>query len=283
LILVHNLVVQSRKTDGGDDMTGMVEEEIILAVEGRVGVLTMNRPHRLNALTPRLAEGLRGRLSDLIRDDRVGAIVLTGAGRGFCSGHDLKNAVAGGEPGVDRLLRDCYNPLIQLIRKHPKPIVGAVNGVAAGAGASLALACDIVIAARSATFVQAFVNIGIVPDAGSSHMLTRMIGAARARALALTGEALPASRAAEWGLILEAVSDGEELQRAKAIAEELAAKPPLGLAFTKRLMSAAECSTLEEQADMEADFQTIASASADHQEAIRAFVEKRPPAPWTGR
>ncbi len=258
-------------------------EDVLFERQGRVVVLTLNRPARLNALTPALAEALRVRLSDLIRDPQAGAIVLTGAGRGFCSGHDLRNAVAGGEPGVDRLLRDSYNPLVQLIRKHPLPVVAAVNGVAAGAGASLALACDIVVAAEGARFVQAFTNIGIVPDAGSSHFLTRSIGAARARALVLTGDPLPAVQAAEWGLIWQAVPDGAELATACALADRLAAKPPLGLAYAKRLMCAAEASTLETQADIEADYQTLASASADHQEAIRAFVEKRPPAPWTGR
>ncbi|MFN4059253.1 MAG: 2-(1,2-epoxy-1,2-dihydrophenyl)acetyl-CoA isomerase PaaG [Paracoccus hibiscisoli] len=245
------------------------------------GVLTLvlNRPDRLNALTEDMHLALRAGIQRAHDDADVRAVLLTGAGRAFCAGQDLgdRDPRRGGPaPDLGQTLETYYNPTLRLIRSLDKPVVCAVNGVAAGAGANIALACDIVLAAQSARFIQAFAKIGLVPDAGGSWSLTRILGEARAKALALTAEPLPAQQAADWGLIWKAVADDALMDQARALALSLAAGPTLGLGLTKRLIQAAATNSLDEQLDLERDAQRKAGRSADYVEGVTAFLEKRP-------
>lgn len=245
------------------------------------GVLTLvlNRPDRLNALTEEMHLALRAGVQRAHDDEAVRAVLLTGAGRGFCAGQDLgdRDPRKGG-PAADlgHTLETLYNPTLRLIRALEKPVVCAVNGVAAGAGANIALACDIVLAAQSARFIQAFARIGLVPDAGGSWSLPHLLGEARAKALALTAEPLPAPQAAEWGLIWKAVPDAALMDEARALALSLAAGPTRGLGLTKRLIQAAATTSLDEQLDLERDAQREAGRSADYAEGVAAFLDKRP-------
>ena len=242
--------------------------------------LTLNRPDRLNAFNEEMHHALRAGFERARDDASVRAVLLTGAGRGFCAGQDLgdRDPRKGGDiPDLGHTLGHFYNPTLRLIRSLEKPVVCAVNGVAAGAGANLALACDIVLAARSARFIQAFARIGLVPDAGGSWALPRLIGEARAKALAMTAEPLPAETAATWGLIWQALDDDALMPEATALATRLAAGPTLGLGLTKRLIQAAATNDLDTQLDMERDLQRQAGSSADYTEGVVAFLEKRAP------
>jgi 2-(1,2-epoxy-1,2-dihydrophenyl)acetyl-CoA isomerase len=244
-------------------------------------LITLNRPERLNALTVEMADALSAALDMAAADENCRALVLTGAGRAFCAGQDL-TAVVGMAPGDIGHLLDRYNPLIKKLRGLPLPVICAVNGVAAGAGANLALASDIVLAAQGATFVQAFARIGLIPDCGGSWFLPRLVGMARARALVLLAEPLPAAIAAEWGMIWQVVEDDRLMSEAHALAARLAGAATHGLALAKRALDAAETNDLDRQLDLERDLQEAASASPDHAEGVRAFLEKRPPV-FTGR
>jgi 2-(1,2-epoxy-1,2-dihydrophenyl)acetyl-CoA isomerase len=244
-------------------------------------LITLNRPERLNALTVEMADALSAALDAAAADENCRALVLTGAGRAFCAGQDL-TAVVGMAPGDIGHLLDRYNPLIKKLRGLPLPVICAVNGVAAGAGANLALASDIVLAAQGATFVQAFARIGLIPDCGGSWFLPRLVGTARARALALLAEPLPAATAAEWGMIWQVVEDDRLMTETHALAARLAGAATHGLALAKRALDAAETNDLDRQLDLERDLQEAASASPDHAEGVRAFLEKRPPV-FTGR
>ena len=254
-----------------------------ILVEARPGyrLITLNRPERLNALTVEMADALLAALDAAEADPECRAVLLTGAGRGFCAGQDLA-AIAGMPAAEIGQLLDHYNPVIRKLRALPLPVVCAVNGVAAGAGANLALACDIVLAAKSAAFVQAFARIGLVPDCGGTWFLPRLVGMARARALALLAEPLPAETAAEWGLIWRAVDDGRLMEEAQALTAWLAAGSTGGLALAKRALDAGATNDLDTQLDVERDLQAKAAASADHAEGVCAFLEKRPPS-FTGR
>lgn len=240
--------------------------------------LVLNRPERLNAFTADLHAALRAGFERAAHDSSVRAVLLTGAGRGFCAGQDLSERKP--LPGVVRdlgeTLEASYNPLIRAIRALEKPVVCAVNGVAAGAGVSLALACDIVLAAQSARFVMAFARLGLVPDAGASWTLPRLIGEARAKALALTAEPLDARTAADWGLIWRAVPDEALAAEAEALARKLAAGPTRGLGLTKQALQAAAENSLDQQLDLERDAQRAAGQSRDYAEGVSAFLEKRP-------
>ena len=259
-----------------------VMEHKTVLVEQQPGyrVLTLNRPQRLNAFSETMHQELKAAIDEAEGDGGCRALLLTGAGRAFCSGQDLSERVAtDGETVVMRnSLEAYYNPLVRKLRALPFPVVAAVNGIAAGAGANIALACDIVLAARSASFVQAFVRIGLIPDSGGSWMLPRLLGPARARALALTGEPLPSERAEAWGLIWKAVDDEALLEEAHRLCRQLAAAPAVALALTKRVLDEAWSNDLDAQLDLEREAQREASLNPDYAEGVRAFLQKRQPA-----
>jgi len=249
-----------------------------ILVENRGGyrVLTLNRPERLNALTVEMAGALMEALDAAEADPKCRALLLTGAGRGFCAGQDL-TAIANASPARIGALLEQYNPLIRKICALPIPVVCAVNGIAAGAGANLALACDIVLAGRSAGFVQAFAKIGLVPDCGGTWLLPRLVGQARARALAMLAEPLPAETAAEWGMIWRTVPDEELIAEAEALADRLAAGPTAALGLIKQALDQSTINSLDGQLDFERDLQEEAAENADFAEGLRAFLAKRPP------
>ena len=243
--------------------------------------ITLNRPERLNALTVEMADALMAALDAAAGDDDCRALLLTGAGRGFCAGQDL-TAIAGANPAEIERLLEHYNPLIEKIRALPIPVVAAVNGVAAGAGANLALACDIVMAARSASFMQAFARIGLVPDCGGTWFLPRLVGMARARGLMMLAEPLPAGTAAAWGLIWQAVDDDRLMFEAQALTARLAGGPTVALGLIKQALDESAFNGLDDQLALESDLQVEAAETPDHAEGVRAFLEKRSPV-FSGR
>jgi 2-(1,2-epoxy-1,2-dihydrophenyl)acetyl-CoA isomerase len=252
-------------------------ESLQFEIADAVATITLDRPAALNALTvPMKAELLRA-LGLVARDPDVRAVVLTGAGRAFCAGQDLKERQAPDAAPLAVELRERYNPIIRAMRRLDKPIVGAINGVAAGAGASLAFACDIRIAAEAASFVLAFGRIGLVPDSGATWFLPRLVGAAKAAEMALLGEAVSAAEAEQFGLVAKVVPDEDLVAEAKAVALRLAALAPRALASTKHALDRAWSIDLDRALDEEAYRQGVAGASADHAEGMAAFLEKRPP------
>src|SRR5690348_6815593 len=230
----------------------MAYETIDFKADGPIAHITLNRPDRLNSFTVKMHEDLRDALANL-GEARV--LVLTGAGRGFCAGQDLNDrAVAPGEAvDLGETVQKCWNPLIRTLTSLPQPVIARVNGVAAGAGANIALACDIVVAAKSAKFIQSFSAIGLIPDSGGTWALPRLVGQARALGLALTGEPLPADKAGDWGMIWKAVDDEALDAEVDAIANKLASLPPLGLAEIKRMLRASWAHTLEEELNHQRD------------------------------
>jgi len=255
-----------------------VEPSILITKGANWTRLTLNRPHRLNAFNETMHRELAAALDEIEADSACRAVLLTGAGRGFCAGQDLADRnVSGGAPDLGLSIETFYNPLIRRIRSLPKPVICAVNGVAAGAGANLALACDIVLAARSAKFIQVFAKIGLIPDSGGTFFLPRLVGEARARALALLAEPVTAAKAESWGMIWKAVDDEALPDEARALAAHLAAQPTQGLAFIKQALNASAGNTLDAQLDLERDLQRSAGRTPDYAEGVRAFMEKRPP------
>ena len=248
--------------------------EVEVAREGAVLTITLNRPDKLNAFDDAMHAGFRDALK-AARDREVRAVVLTGAGRGFCVGQDLASFTGGRDVGS--LLRDTYHPNIRALRALEKPVIAAVNGAAAGAGLSLAMACDVRIAADSASFVPAFVNVGLVPDSGGSHFLTRILGPARASEWMLSGRRLAADEALAWGLVSEVVPAADLPARAAEQAATLAAMATGAIAMHKRLFDLAARTTLDEQLELEAQMQSAAARSDDFAEGVAAFREKRPP------
>jgi 2-(1,2-epoxy-1,2-dihydrophenyl)acetyl-CoA isomerase len=254
-------------------------ETILSTVEEGVARIVLNRPDKLNSFNVRMHEELRDSLEGLERDG-ARVLVLSGAGRGFCAGQDLADrAVAPGERGVDlgESIERHYKPLILKLRQLPMPVIAAVNGVAAGAGANIALACDLVIAARSASFVQAFCRLGLVPDSGGTWFLPRLVGNARALGLTLLGDKLSAGQAAEWGLIWKCVEDEALAPTVDGLARQLAAAPTRGLAATKAALYGGWQRTLAEQLDVERDLQRELGRSEDYTEGVAAFTQKRTP------
>jgi 2-(1,2-epoxy-1,2-dihydrophenyl)acetyl-CoA isomerase len=257
----------------------MDEAPVLVDMRDGYRVLTLNRPGRLNAFTEAMHRALRAAIAEAEADPACRALLLTGAGRAFCAGQDLNDRLAKpGESGVQtNTLEEHYNPLIRKLRALPCPVVAAVNGVAAGAGANVALACDIVLAGRSARFIQAFAKIGLVPDSGGTWTLPRLVGMARARALALTAEPLSAEQADAWGLIWKCLDDSALLPAAEAMCAGFASGPSTGLALIKQAMNASPTNGLDAQLDLERDLQRQASATMDYAEGVRAFIEKRAP------
>ncbi|MHA7772760.1 2-(1,2-epoxy-1,2-dihydrophenyl)acetyl-CoA isomerase PaaG [Roseibium sp. M-1] len=263
----------------------MTDAPTVLA-EKRDGYLlvTLNRPDRLNAFNETMHLALRAALKEAETSAEIRAVLLTGAGRAFCAGQDLSDRdmrSGGAAPDLGVTLETLYNPLVRQIRALQKPVLCAVNGVAAGAGANIALACDIVLAAQSARFIQAFSKIGLVPDSGGTWLLPRLIGEARAKALTMTGEPLGAETAAAWGLIWKAVPDTDLMAVSAKLATQLAAGATTGLALTKELIQQAADQPLDRQLDAERDAQRRAGRSDDYREGVTAFLEKRP-ARFTG-
>lgn len=262
----------------------MAFESILFSVEADVARLTLNRPDKLNSFNAVMHAEVREALAR-VTAKRARVLVLSGAGRGFCAGQDLGDrAVAPGAGGIDlgESIEKNYKPLVLALRNLPLPVIAAVNGVAAGAGANVALACDIVIAARSASFVQAFCRLGLVPDSGGTWLLPRLVGNARALGLALLGDKLAAEQAAAWGLIWRCVADDELGPTVDSLARQLAVAPTRGLARSKQAIYAASQHSLEQQLDMERDFQRELGFSDDYAEGVAAFTAKRQPQ-FTGR
>jgi 2-(1,2-epoxy-1,2-dihydrophenyl)acetyl-CoA isomerase len=257
---------------------------ILFSVDGGIARLTLNRPDKLNSFNTQMHGEVRDALATLPRSG-ARVLVLTGAGRGFCAGQDLGDrAVAPGSVAVDlgESIDKHYKPLVLALQGLPMPVIAAVNGVAAGAGANIALACDIVIATHSASFVQAFSKLGLLPDSGGTWTLPRLVGQARSLGLTLLGEKLPAETAAAWGMIWQCVADAEFGSTVDALARQLAAAPTRGLAWTKAAIRGGWQRTLAEQLDVERDAQRELGRSSDYAEGVAAFVEKRAPR-FTGR
>ena len=257
-------------------------ETILFERREAIARITLNRPDRLNSFTVQMHEELRHALANL-GDAQV--LILTGAGRGFCAGQDLNDrGVGSGEHPVDlgTTVETCWNPLIRALTSLPQPVIARVNGVAAGAGANIALACDIVVAARSAKFIQSFSAIGLIPDSGGTWLLPRLAGQARSLGLALTGEPLSAEKAEEWGLIWKAVEDDALDAEVDAIANKLASLPPLGLAAIKEMIRSSWQYSLDEELERQAGAMRRLGFTEDYREGVAAFLEKRTPR-FTGR
>ena len=255
-------------------------DSVQVQLDAGVLAMTLNRPDKLNAFNEDMHRLLRAGIERARDDAEVRCVLITGVGRGFCAGQDLGDRdprKSTAKPDLGHTLDTLYNPTLRLMRTLEKPIVCAVNGVAAGAGANIAFACDIVLAARSAKFIQAFSKIGLIPDAGGSFNLAQILGEPRAKALAMTAEPLSAERAAEWGLIWKTVEDGALMDEAKALSVKLASGPTLGLGLTKRAIQAAGTNSFDEHLDLERDLQRRAGQSDDYAEGVAAFLDKRAP------
>lgn len=256
-------------------------ETILLDIADGVATITLNRPDKLNSFNDQMHAEIRDALTKAQADKAVRCVILTGAGRGFCAGQDLSDRQMGNDDGAKIDLGDTierlYNPLVRTITGLEMPVICAVNGIAAGAGANVALSCDIVLAARSAAFLEPFCKLGLVPDAGGTWSLTHRVGVARAKGLALLGDKLPAEKAEQWGLIWKCVDDDALMDEAKTIAAQLAAGPTVGYGFIKQAIHAAVDNDLDTQLDLERDLQRQAGRTADYREGVSAFLEKRKP------
>jgi 2-(1,2-epoxy-1,2-dihydrophenyl)acetyl-CoA isomerase len=262
-----------------------MSETILFTSTDGVARLTLNRPDRLNSFTVQMHQEVTAALATVEADESIRVLVLTGAGKGFCAGQDLndrKALSAGSEVDLGNSVEKYYNPLIRRLSALRVPVICAVNGVAAGAGANIALCCDIVIAARSARFIESFAKLGLIPDSGGTWFLPRLAGQPRALGLALTGDPLSAELAAEWGLIWKCVADDQLASEVDALALRFAAGPTRGLAATKTAIRGAWSRTLDAQLDVERDLMRELGQSADYQEGVAAFLEKRS-AVFTGR
>jgi 2-(1,2-epoxy-1,2-dihydrophenyl)acetyl-CoA isomerase len=258
----------------------MSEKSVLFRIDAdtRVAILTLNRPDKLNSFTREMHRELNDALTE-IEASRARALVITGAGRGFCAGQDLADLdfTPGAMSDLGELIEEHFNPLVRRLQATPLPVIAAVNGTAAGAGANLAMACDLIVAARSASFIQAFVKIGLVPDSGGTWLLPRRIGEARALGLALTGDKLSAEKAEAWGIVWRVVEDADLQQTAAQIAAQLAQQPARAITAIKRAMRASAYNTFDQQLDLERDVQRELGASPDYIEGVAAFKEKRAP------
>jgi 2-(1,2-epoxy-1,2-dihydrophenyl)acetyl-CoA isomerase len=263
----------------------MTYQHVLFEADGGVATITLNRPDVLNSFNMPMAAELQHALGEAARDETVRAVLLTGAGRAFCAGQDLAEAAprdGSVGPEIAEIVRRTYNPTVRAIRALEKPVVCAVNGVAAGAGANLALACDVVLAADSASFVQAFSRIGLIPDTGGTFFLPRLVGLARATALAFLGDKLPATDAQAMGMIYRVVEAARLMEEARALARRLATQPTRGFGLTKRAFNQSFANDLDAQLEVEAELQGEAARTADFAEGVRAFLEKRQPS-FAGR
>lgn len=252
---------------------------ILSDVQNGVMTLTLNRPERLNSFNDEMHRQLAEVLTQAERDESIRCLLITGAGRGFCAGQDLNDRnvdPSGDAPDLGASVENFYNPLVKRLAKLPKPVIAAVNGVAAGAGATLALGCDIVIAARSVNFVMSFSKLGLVPDCGGTWYLPRLAGHARAMGLALMGDKLSAEQALQWGMIWQVVDDEALNDTARQLATHFASQPTFGLGLVKNALYASETNTLDAQLDLERDYQRMAGRSEDYREGVSAFLAKRP-------
>lgn len=251
---------------------------IELIQEEAVAILALNRPDRLNSFTTEMHAEIRSALKQIQQDKSIRCLLLTGRGRGFCAGQDLSDRAvkpSAERPDIGESLEKRYNPLMRTLTNLPIPVVCAVNGVAAGAGANIALACDLVLAARSASFIQAFCKIGLIPDSGGTWTLPHLVGQARAMGMALLGDKISAEQAEQWGMIWRCVDDDKLMSEALALAHHLSKQPTTGLALTKRAIRAASHNSFDQQLDLERDLQRIAGRTDDYQEGVWAFMEKR--------
>lgn len=255
-------------------------EHILFTIEQGVATLTLNRPEQLNSFNAQMHKEVREALKQVRQNPEVRCLLITGSGRGFCAGQDLgdRNVAPGAAaPDLGESIEKNYNPLIRALRDLPMPVICAVNGVAAGAGANIALACDITLAAKSASFIQAFCKIGLVPDSGGTWTLPRAVGMARAKALALLGDRLSAEQAEQWGMIWRCIDDAALQDEALKLARQLATQPTYGLALIKRALNASASNSFDEQLDLERDLQRLAGRSEDYREGVAAFMAKRTP------
>lgn len=255
-------------------------EHILFTIEQGVATLTLNRPAQLNSFNAQMHKEVREALKQVRQNPEVRCLLITGSGRGFCAGQDLgdRNVAPGAAaPDLGESIEKNYNPLIRALRDLPMPVICAVNGVAAGAGANIALACDITLAAKSASFIQAFCKIGLVPDSGGTWTLPRAVGMARAKALALLGDRLSAEQAEQWGMIWRCVDDAALQDEALKLARQLATQPTYGLALIKRALNASASNSFDAQLDLERDLQRLAGRSEDYREGVAAFMAKRTP------
>lgn len=252
-------------------------EHILFHIENGVATLRLNRPKQLNSFNLKMHGEVREALKQ-VRQSEARVLLITGEGRGFCAGQDLddRNVAPGAEmPDLGESIEKNYNPLIRQLRDLPMPVICAVNGVAAGAGANIAFACDLVLAARSASFIQAFCKIGLVPDSGGTWTLPRLVGMARAKALTLLGERISAEQAEQWGMIWRCVDDEALQDEAQQLAAHLATQPTTGLALIKRALNASASNSFDAQLDLERDLQRLAGRTEDYREGVSAFKEKR--------
>ncbi|MBW0178950.1 enoyl-CoA hydratase-related protein [Sediminibacterium sp.] len=246
-------------------------------IENGIAFVTLNRPDKLNSFNREMALLLQSKLDECASLHEVRAVYLTGAGKGFCAGQDLAEVVDPNGPGMQRILSEHYNPIITRLRNMPKPVIAAVNGVAAGAGANIALACDIVVAAKSASFIQAFSKIGLIPDSGGTYTLPRLIGWQKASALMMLGDKINAEEAERLGMIYKYFEDDQFMESSKKIASTIAAMPTKALAYIKHALNHSASNDLETQLSLEDDYQQKAAATADFKEGVQAFLEKRNP------
>lgn len=255
----------------------MADSLILYEVENNIAFITLNRPEKLNSINRPMSDELKDALRFAKDDREVRCVVITGAGRAFCAGQDLAEALEKSDEPLGETVRYSYNPVIREIRELPKPVIASVNGIAAGAGANLALCCDFVLAAEDASFIQSFSNIGLIPDSGGTYFLPRLVGLPRAIALAMLGHKISAKEAREIGMIYDACPSPELQEQTKKLAGRLAQMPTKGLGLTKKALNASFENNLEEQLKLEAELQSVAGNTEDYQEGVKAFLEKRKP------
>ncbi|HEX6428101.1 MAG TPA: enoyl-CoA hydratase-related protein [Niastella sp.] len=250
---------------------------ILFTIEEGIATITLNRPDKLNSFNREMALLLQQKLDECAAAHSVRCVYITGAGKGFCAGQDLAEVVDPQGPGMQRILSEHYNPIVIRIRNLPKPVIAAVNGVAAGAGANIALACDIVVATQSASFIQAFSKLGLIPDSGGTYMLPRLIGWQKASAIMMLGDKIPAAQAEQMGMIYKVFPDDDFVAESKKMAATLAQMPTKGLAYTKHMLNHSMTNNLEQQLLLEDEFQQKAANTYDFKEGLQSFLEKRAP------